>query len=202
MIIKVLCLNPTYSEASAINSKYKPGENLKSLRDLEKRGRTPVYDEHKKRREVIVTETGWEDFKQLAKDVGLSASELIERLERGNGTACRSLWAEWRQGCKMTEVQLIRVRDQAAVPVELVLLNAKPIEDFRSSWKEQLRTSSDDDPYWDWERKYRMYLARGEGVYEGYAIECEAMTQGIIILQSEGCRSQEPWSSTVILHSG
>lgn len=64
-------------------SNYKPGENPKSLKNLEKRGRTPVYDEHKKRREVIVTETGWEGFKQLAKDVGLSASELIERLGRG-----------------------------------------------------------------------------------------------------------------------
>lgn len=49
----------------------------------------------------------------------------------------------------MSAVQLIRVRDQVAVSAELVSLNAKHIEDFRSHWKAQLRTSSDEDQYWD-----------------------------------------------------
>lgn len=64
-------------------SQYKPGENPKSLANLEKRGRTSTYDENKKRREILATDIGWEGFKALAKEVGLSASELIERLGRG-----------------------------------------------------------------------------------------------------------------------
>jgi len=102
----------------------------------------------------------------------------------------------------MSDVQLIRVGDQAAVPAELIALNAKHLEDFRRHWKERLRISSDEDQYWDWERKQRMYLAGGEGLYEGYAIECEGMTQGMMILQSEGYRSQvEPNRPIVYIHA-
>jgi hypothetical protein len=66
-------------------SQYRPGKNPNSQDNLKqyKKGEPKFYDELKKRREALVTDTGWEGFKQLAKDVGLSASELIERLGRG-----------------------------------------------------------------------------------------------------------------------
>lgn len=42
------------------------------------------YDEPKKKRNVSVTDTGWEGFDALAKLVSLSRSELIESLGRGS----------------------------------------------------------------------------------------------------------------------
>lgn len=88
------------------------------------------------------------------------------------------------------EVQLIRVRDSVAVPAWLTSLSTTHINDFRTAWKPRLRTSADEDQYWDWEQKQRIYLSGDEGIYEGYAIECEQMTQGLMLLKTQGYRSQ------------
>ncbi len=100
------------------------------------------------------------------------------------------------------EVPLIRVRDTALIVGLLVTLKIEHLNDFRSLWREQLRTSADEDQYWDWEQKQRIYLAGGRGIYEGYAIECEQLTQGMMILQVRGYRSQiEPNRRLVYVHS-
>ena len=95
------------------------------------------------------------------------------------------------------EVRLIRVRDAASVVGRLVPLTIKHLDDFRIVWREQLRTSADEDQYWDWEQKQRIYLAGGMGLYEGYAIwqsqrcanECEQLTQGMMLIQVRGYRT-------------
>jgi hypothetical protein len=100
------------------------------------------------------------------------------------------------------EVPLIRVRDAVSISGSLVTLTTKHLDDFRSGWREQLRTSDDEDRYWDWEQKQRIYLTGGEGIYEGYAIECEGLTQGMMILQVRGYRSQvEANRRLVYVHS-
>jgi hypothetical protein len=100
------------------------------------------------------------------------------------------------------EVRLIRVRDAALVVGRLVPLTVKHLDDFRIVWRERLRTSVDEDQYWDWEQKQRIYLAGGMGLYEGYAIECEQLTQGMMLIQIRGCRSQiEPTRRLVYVHS-
>ena len=68
-------------EMARQKSDYKPGENPASLGNLQPR--ETLYDEPKKRREVMVTQDGWDGFKAKAKDLGLSASELVERIGRG-----------------------------------------------------------------------------------------------------------------------
>jgi hypothetical protein len=100
------------------------------------------------------------------------------------------------------EVSLIRIRDAASVDGSLVTLNAKHLDDFATVWREQLRTSADEDQYWDWEKKQRIYLAGGLGIYEGYAIEYEQLTQGMMLLQIRGYRSQvDPTRRLVYVHS-
>ena len=64
-------------------SNFKPGENPNSLENLIHEGRPMVHGQPKKRREVMVTDDGWEGFKALAQRLGLSASEVVERLGRG-----------------------------------------------------------------------------------------------------------------------
>jgi hypothetical protein len=68
------------------------------------------------------------------------------------------------------EVPLIRVQDAASITGLLVTLKTKHLDDFRVIWRERLRTSADEDQYWDWDQKQRIYFAGGEGAYEGYAI--------------------------------
>jgi hypothetical protein len=62
-------------------SDYAPGENPASLENLQPR--EPMYGEVKKRREIMVTATGWDGLKALAASMDLSVSELAERLGRG-----------------------------------------------------------------------------------------------------------------------
>lgn len=100
------------------------------------------------------------------------------------------------------EVSLVRMRDASLVTGSLVTLTAKHLDDFATVWREQLRTSADEDQYWDWEKKQRIYLASGMGIYEGYAIECEQLTQGMMLLQIRGYRSQvDPTRRLVYVHS-
>jgi hypothetical protein len=61
-------------------SDYAPGENPASLENL--KPRETFYDERKERKQIIVTPTGWAGFKELAQEIGLSASELIEQIGR------------------------------------------------------------------------------------------------------------------------
>jgi hypothetical protein len=94
------------------------------------------------------------------------------------------------------------VSDGVPVPAWLTSLSAANINDFRAFWKPRLRTSDDEDQYWDWEQKQRIYLLDDESLYEGYAIECEQMTQGLMLLKIRGYRSQvEPNRPIMYVHS-
>jgi hypothetical protein len=100
------------------------------------------------------------------------------------------------------EVPLIRIGDAAPVLGLLVPLTNKHLDDFVTVWRQQLRTSMDEDQYWDWEKKQRIYLDSRMGIYEGYAIECEQLTQGMMLLQIRGYRSRvEPTRRLVYVHS-
>lgn len=88
------------------------------------------------------------------------------------------------------KVPLIRIQDAASVVGLLVPLTTKHLDDFATAWWQRIRTSADEDQYWDWAKKQRIYLASGMGVYESYAIECEQLTQGMMLIQVRGYRSQ------------
>lgn len=45
--------------------------------------REAMYNEPKKRRQLMATDEGWDGLKQGAKGIDLSASELVERVGRG-----------------------------------------------------------------------------------------------------------------------
>lgn len=84
-------------------------------------------------------------------------------------------------------VQLLRVRDRQPVEAWLRSLNQKHLGDFKQFWKPLLMASSTVDQFWDWEFKARTYGTRLGA--EQYAIECEGMTQGLMLLETLGHRS-------------
>lgn len=55
-----------------------------SLANLTREGRPLTYEEPKKIRSVSVTSTGWSGLQQTAKALGISTSELLEQLGRGD----------------------------------------------------------------------------------------------------------------------
>ncbi|UBF24184.1 GNAT family N-acetyltransferase [Kovacikia minuta CCNUW1] len=98
------------------------------------------------------------------------------------------------------EVPIIRERDDQVVKALLVTLAEKHLHDFEGLWKQRLRSSEQADQFWDWELKHRAYLS--SVAYEGYAIECEQITQGLMLIATQGHHSQfEPHRRLVYVHS-
>jgi len=98
------------------------------------------------------------------------------------------------------EVPIIRESDGQVVSALLVSMGEKHLTDFEESWKGRLRRSEEEDEFWDWEFKERVYLSRAN--YEGYAIESEENTQGLMLIETREHRSQfEPYRRLVYVHS-
>lgn len=79
-------------------------------------------------------------------------------------------------------------------------ISQKHLDDFDTLWKARLQRSTQEDQFWDWELKHRVYLS--DAHYEGYAIECEGRTQGLMLLSTVGYRSWfDPDRRIVYVHS-
>lgn len=75
--------------------------------------------------------------------------------------------------------------------VSAVMRELDPIVDLQSwknHWKPLLRSSSAEDRHWDWIRKYASLSSVN---FEYYAIECERMTQGMMIIETDFHRSKD-----------
>ncbi len=77
-------------------------------------------------------------------------------------------------------IQLLQVQDQQIVDAILTEVTDKHLEDAKTLWEPILAGSGQDDEYWNWVGKSRRSkLLPGD---ELYAIECEGITQGLMML--------------------
>jgi hypothetical protein len=77
-------------------------------------------------------------------------------------------------------IQLLQVQDQQVIDAVLTEVTDKHLEDARTLWEPILEGSGQDDEYWHWVGKSRRSkLLPGD---ELYAIECEGITQGLMML--------------------
>jgi hypothetical protein len=81
-------------------------------------------------------------------------------------------------------VSLVRGQDQQSVEARLLDLEPRHVADFQSLWQAQLRQFSQADKYWDWAFKERLTIR--DVNYEGYAVESEGRTQGLMIWRPNG----------------
>ncbi|MBE9104146.1 GNAT family N-acetyltransferase, partial [Nostoc cf. edaphicum LEGE 07299] len=70
------------------------------------------------------------------------------------------------------------------VEADLVELVQKHVNDYASEWKEQLRLYGQEDKFWDWEFKLQFVIHRQPN-REGYAIEYEGETQGLMLIETQ-----------------
>jgi hypothetical protein len=103
----------------------------------------------------------------------------------------------------MTTQQIIQLeRGVNGVEVEAILvsLTDKNLIDVERYWQPHLEETSEADQFWDWEQKHRIYTRNAQ--YESYAIECEGMTQGLMLVAIRGYRSWiESQRRLVYVHS-
>ena len=85
-------------------------------------------------------------------------------------------------------IELIRGTDGQAVQAVLCSITQSHIHDYENLWQDLLQRSGQDDKFWNWAFKQRVFLSRGN--YEGYAIECAGRTEGLLLLETQQHRSQ------------
>ena len=79
------------------------------------------------------------------------------------------------------KIKLLRVKDDVAIDAKLLTLTDKHLDDFETFWKSRLQTSDEEDGHWNWVKKNQFTLFSSD--YEKYAIECEQITQGLMMLE-------------------
>jgi len=77
-------------------------------------------------------------------------------------------------------IKLLRVSDDKVVNAELVELSPKHLADFDTFWRPRLSSSYEEDRHWCWVNKY---LKTATPNYERYALECDTITQGLMLLE-------------------
>jgi hypothetical protein len=88
----------------------------------------------------------------------------------------------------LKNVKIIRSSDERLVNAGISNLSTKNLDDFELIWKPQLQNSVAEDRVWDWVKKERIYVASPN--YESYAVECDGMTQGLMLIDTRFHRSQ------------
>lgn len=77
-------------------------------------------------------------------------------------------------------VKLLRLIDNQIVDAVLTTVTDKHLSDATTLWEPLLQGTGEEDEYWEWKRKSRRAkILPGD---ELYAIECEGVTQGLIMI--------------------
>ena len=94
-------------------------------------------------------------------------------------------------------VKLLHVLEQRVVDADILDLSIKHLTDFDTFWKPRLQPSAEQDRHWDWVNKYLKLTTPN---YERYALECETITQGLMLLELDFHRSRlEPGKSLIYI---
>ncbi|AGY58042.1 hypothetical protein [Gloeobacter kilaueensis] len=84
-------------------------------------------------------------------------------------------------------LELLRAGDNQRVPAEIVPLALRHLEDFRTYWLPGLKGSTQQDRHWDWTVKW---LVTNTPNFERYAIVCDQLTQGLMLIELDCHRSR------------
>ncbi len=79
-------------------------------------------------------------------------------------------------------ISLNRSIDNSTVKATIVNLTVKHVEDFENQWVGLLTQYRQEDKLWDLMVKLRM--ASRYDNYEGYAVECENQTEGLLVIET------------------
>jgi hypothetical protein len=98
------------------------------------------------------------------------------------------------------QVEIFQVHSQERVIARLCSMTEAHLDAFEQDWKPLLLGSVEEDQYWEWRRKQRIYGSQLGA--ESYAIEYQEQLQGLMLVQPLGYRSWfEPTRRIVYVHS-
>ncbi len=88
----------------------------------------------------------------------------------------------------MRIIRLAQGADNLPVEAHIVTLTNKHVDDFDSEWMELLRLYEQEDKFWDLSVKPKL-ISRYEN-YEGYAVEYQNQTEGLLLIETQEHGSQ------------
>jgi hypothetical protein len=94
------------------------------------------------------------------------------------------------------EIELIRGIDNLSIPGTIVELAPKHIDDFINLWSEKLRKYKTQDKLWDWLFKLNFISRNFE--FEGYALEAEGCTQGLMKIETQLHTSRQVYGQKLV----
>lgn len=95
-------------------------------------------------------------------------------------------------------IELLRTKDNQVVSARLLPMADRHLDDFEAFWRPRLQNTSEEDRHWDWIKKQR--ITNVSPSYERYALECDHITQGLMLLEIDRHRSRiDPGKSLVYL---
>jgi hypothetical protein len=98
------------------------------------------------------------------------------------------------------EVEIFQVRNRQRVVARLCSMTEPHLGAFERDWKPSLLGSIEEDQYWEWRSKQRIYGSQLGA--ESYAIEYQEQLQGLMLIQPLGHRSWfDPNRRIVYVHS-
>ncbi len=80
-------------------------------------------------------------------------------------------------------IEIKRGIDNTNVEAYLVDLSQNHVDDYTNCWVESLRLFTQEDKYWDWGFKLK-YISNSDNL-EGYAVEHQNQTQGLMIIETQ-----------------
>jgi GNAT superfamily N-acetyltransferase len=95
-------------------------------------------------------------------------------------------------------IRLIRGLDRQPVEVQLLDLTLDHLNNVETLWTEPVRYYQEEDKYWSWRFKKRLAQRTQRG-YEGYAIEYEGCTQGLMMIERQRRSQLEPGQPIVYI---
>jgi hypothetical protein len=84
-------------------------------------------------------------------------------------------------------IQLRRGTDGEYVEALLTAIAQCHIDDDQNLWREMLQQHQQEDQFWSWEFKRRVFLSQEN--YEGYGIEVAGRTEGMMMIETQRHRS-------------
>jgi hypothetical protein len=84
---------------------------------------------------------------------------------------------------RIRSIELIEGKTGAIVLADLVVLEARHVEDYEQVWREPLRELGEEDKTFSW--RFKEQSAQRNPNYEAYAIEHGGLTQGMILLETQ-----------------
>ncbi|MGJ5673424.1 MAG: GNAT family N-acetyltransferase [Nostochopsis sp.] len=94
------------------------------------------------------------------------------------------------------KIELIRGIDNLPIEGNIVELAPKHVDDFANLWLEQLRECETEDKEWDW--LFKLDFINRNSEFEGYALEAEDITQGLMKIETQRHGSHEVYGQKLV----